>query len=285
MTKKTKIAFTLIELLVVIAIIGILSGLIVVTMSGVTQKANIAKAQVFSNSLRNALMLNLVSEWKLDGNGTDSWGSNNGTITGATTLTADCVYGSCLSFDGNDYVTVPASSSLDITGYMTLAAWAKVSDKTATTTIVSKTESGAYNLLLNNTGYPSQVAGYIHVNGNYAVPRFSISHINNGEWFYLVSTYDGSTCKIYLNGQQMNSVPITGSIGISAVDFYIGAEAASSGATTPFFTGSIDDVRIYNAAIPASQIEEQYYAGLNSLLGNGKLNAEEYSQRIALMEK
>jgi prepilin-type N-terminal cleavage/methylation domain-containing protein len=58
MKKTVSIAFTLIELLVVIAIIGILSGLIVVTMNGVTQKANIAKAQVFSNSLRNALMLN-----------------------------------------------------------------------------------------------------------------------------------------------------------------------------------------------------------------------------------
>ena len=52
MNKFIKQAFTLIELLVVIAIIGILSGLIVVSMSGVTQKATIAKAQVFSNSLR-----------------------------------------------------------------------------------------------------------------------------------------------------------------------------------------------------------------------------------------
>ena len=36
--KKYLIAFTLIELLVVIAIIGILSGLIVVAMGGITQK-------------------------------------------------------------------------------------------------------------------------------------------------------------------------------------------------------------------------------------------------------
>jgi prepilin-type N-terminal cleavage/methylation domain-containing protein len=63
MNKLLRQAFTLIELLVVIAIIGILSGLIVVSMSGVTQKANIAKAQVFSNSLRNSLMLIIVGEW------------------------------------------------------------------------------------------------------------------------------------------------------------------------------------------------------------------------------
>ena len=49
MHKIKQLAFTLIELLVVIAVIGILSGLIVVSMSGVTNKATIAKAQVFSN--------------------------------------------------------------------------------------------------------------------------------------------------------------------------------------------------------------------------------------------
>ena len=66
MNKLLKTAFTLIELLVVIAIIGILSGLIVVSMSGVTEKANIAKSQVFSNSLRNSLMINTVSQYNFN---------------------------------------------------------------------------------------------------------------------------------------------------------------------------------------------------------------------------
>ena len=64
MNKRT--AFTLIELLVVIAIIGILSGLIIVSVSGAAQKATIAKAQIFSNSLRNSLMMNMVAEFKLE---------------------------------------------------------------------------------------------------------------------------------------------------------------------------------------------------------------------------
>jgi len=85
MNKLLKQAFTLIELLVVIAIIGILSGLIVVSMGNMNQKATIAKAQVFSNSLRNSLMANIVSEWKMDeGSGAtvnDTWGGlNNSTL-------------------------------------------------------------------------------------------------------------------------------------------------------------------------------------------------------------
>lgn len=70
-------AFTLIELLVVIAIIGILSGLIIVSLGGATSKANLAKAEVFYNSMRNAMLGDLISEWKFEeGSGStayDTW--------------------------------------------------------------------------------------------------------------------------------------------------------------------------------------------------------------------
>ncbi|MFA5431278.1 MAG: type II secretion system protein [Candidatus Paceibacterota bacterium] len=115
MNKLLKTAFTLIELLVVIAIIGILSGLIVVSMSGVTEKANIAKSQVFSNSLRNSLMINTVSQYnfndisdaKIGTNPVaadikDSWGSNNGTSVGGNPIIrggSDCVTGKCMEFN------------------------------------------------------------------------------------------------------------------------------------------------------------------------------------------
>jgi|WetSurMetagenome_2_1015567.scaffolds.fasta_scaffold222221_2 prepilin-type N-terminal cleavage/methylation domain-containing protein len=120
MSKLFKKAFTLIELLVVIAIVGILSGLIVVSMSGMTQKAVVAKARIFSSSLRNSLMINLVSDWKLDdASGTvaaDTWGTNNGTLTSFADTTAgygdantsgwvsssNCVFNTCLKFDGTD---------------------------------------------------------------------------------------------------------------------------------------------------------------------------------------
>ena len=54
-----KHSFTLIELLVVIAIVGILAGLIMLTMSDATEQARIAKLKVYGNSMRDILGNNL----------------------------------------------------------------------------------------------------------------------------------------------------------------------------------------------------------------------------------
>jgi len=133
MEKIIKQAFTLIELLVVIAIIGILSGLIIVSMGGITSSATVAKAQVFSNSLRNALMMNLVAEYKLDGNANDNWGGRNGTLHGTTTVSSGCPQGTCLSFNGSsDYVNFSDNDAVfNFGSKMTAMIWVKGLPSTA----------------------------------------------------------------------------------------------------------------------------------------------------------
>ena len=68
------------------------------------------------------------------------------------------------------------------------------------------------------------------------------------------------------SGTTSSSISTTG-------NFYIGFRSVYS-------SGSIDDVRIYNAALSTSQIKQEYIAGLNSLLSNGSISKEEYNERI-----
>ena len=144
-------SFTLIELLVVIAIVGILAGIIIVSMNGATGKATIAKSQVFSGSLKSSMGLNIVSEFNFnEGSGTainDSWGGNNGTLacTGASCWKSgtDCMEGSCLLFDGSDgydVVTVPASDSLN-SSIQTIETWVKMDAWSNGTKTISRANS------------------------------------------------------------------------------------------------------------------------------------------------
>jgi len=290
------LAFTLIELLVVIAIIGILSGLIIVTMNGVTQKANIAKAQVFSNSLRNALMMNIVGEWKFDeGSGTganDTWSNvNNGTLYGFADTTSGygdshnsgwmsysgCVYGTCLQFDGlDDYVSV-ANANLQNFTSKTVIIWIKAP-------VSSLGYVGGY--VFNNGywtspygdiiyGYPNdnKLTIYLKNTAATAVSWYKIIALNENEWTQIGYTWDGTNAWYIKNGEKLGKLAFSGTLGCSGSNLFFGKYDA-------YFKGMMDDIRVFNAAVPASQIKEQYYAGLNNLLISGNISIEEYLNRI-----
>jgi prepilin-type N-terminal cleavage/methylation domain-containing protein len=282
MKKLIKQAFTLIELLVVIAIIGILSGLIVISMSGVTNKANIAKAQVFSNSLRNSLMLNLVSEWKFDelttaSNGTaiiDSWSGNTGTlITDNTTtekLSSDCISGKCLRLDGTgDYISFSFVPGVVTTENYTIGTWIKKTVSSSGTVINISNSSSNRNGI---TFTANRVACGLY---NTAYIRFiSTFDISLNVWHYITCVNRSTVLVLYIDG--VIATTEVGGLGLAGSQNYIGYNSNDPS----YFNGFIDDVRIYNTAIPTSQIKEQYYAGLNKLLTNGEITEEEYSQRI-----
>jgi prepilin-type N-terminal cleavage/methylation domain-containing protein len=269
MNKLIKQAFTLIELLVVIAIIGILSGLIVVSMSGVTQKANIAKSQVFSNSLRNALMLNLVSEWRFEDNANDSWGGNNGTAVGTPIYesSANCISGKCFSFSGDDYITL-TSKTYDLSAGLTISFWSKKNLEhngiiLGTTSTISRRR---LIFLTNSTLYLETDTDGDSCSGD-------VTHDTN--WHYYVITTSGLVATFYEDtvNRTANSSIANGNITLDAIGYGY------------YYNGLLDELRIFNAVMPTSQIKENYYAGLNSLLASGQINEREYSEKINSIAK
>jgi len=283
MHQVIKTAFTLIELLVVIAIIGILSGLIIVTMNGVTAKANIAKSQVFSNSLRNALMMNLISEWKLDGSAADSWGGKNGTIHGTTAVASGCPQGTCLSFGGTDYINVADNSVFNFGSRATAMIWIKGLEQDKG--YFSQNDGGASQRswalsTVSNKYFRVLLSG----SGNVADKDYRSSTVFlNNEWHYVGFTWNTGLLKLYVDGVEVGVSKITDnsitSIYDSSSDIVMGC-SLSSGAPINYFIGHIDEAKLYNEAMPSYRIRENYYAGLNGLLANGSMSKEEYLSRI-----
>jgi type II secretory pathway pseudopilin PulG len=284
--------------LVVIAIIGILSGLIIVGMNGMTQKATIAKAQVFSNSLRNSLMMNTVGEWKLDeASGTaanDTWTkTNNGVLTNFANTTAgygdtnadgwmsssNCISGTCLKFDGaNDYVD--CGSSINIVSAYTVEEWIKMSANTGNTnekTVSLGATVGSSPFFSPNFWNTNKPLIYLN-SSNY---RYGSTNVADNNWHHIVFVVVGTAqndilnAKIYVDGKEEVYGSVSNSNSpVAPSHIWIGANDINT------FSGSLDDIRIYNTVIPTSQIKEKCYAGLNNLLVNGQISIEEYSQRI-----
>ncbi|MFA5013093.1 MAG: LamG-like jellyroll fold domain-containing protein [Candidatus Paceibacterota bacterium] len=279
-TIKKQFAFTLIELLIVIAIIGILSALIIVGMNNATQKATIAKAQVFSNSLRNSLMSGLFAEYKLDGNASDTWGTHTaGTISGASSY-ASCIQNTCYSFDSDDdYIELADVADLRMITGGTISVWIypKSYGEGTLGRIIDKSSSG-----------DSGLGGYTFRNSSLNRLLFVINDGTNtltqqnvityNQWQLVTTTFNDSGRKIYVNG-----IDKTASGGnetdlppdSTGIVVRIGNSAYG---TTRTFDGYIDDVQIYNQVIPTSQIQQNYYAGLNKLFANRGVEISEYQQ-------
>lgn len=286
MNKLLKKAFTLVELLVVIAIVGILSGLIIVGMNNSVQSASMAKAQVFSSSLRDSLLMDLVAEWKLDGNTSNSWNTlYSGTWSGGggSNTTAyyksanECVFGQCLNFDGtDDSVSIASLPNQTIHGPSTIDAWFKA--VSATTTYIFTDNCSEWGIYLS--GGHIYGKAYSPINGGV---------VSLNTWHNAIVTHEHPTgltnmvITFYLDGVKKGQATrtITTENGYYDPPFYLGDDACTAGT---FFTGDIDNVRYYDAAPASSLIREHYYAGLNSLLSKKEIDNNNYQQRIAELD-
>lgn len=78
--------------------------------------------------------------------------------------------------------------------------------------------------------------------------------ISTGIWQHVGATYDGSTMRIYKNGELVNSQAASGSIGSSSAETWVGHNPnADSGSA---FDGDLDEIRIYQQALSEADLLE-----------------------------
>ena len=219
---------------------------------------------------------NLVAHWKFDEtSGTtalDCVGDNNGTVHGATWTTGQV--GGALEFDGlDDYVDVGNDPSLKPSLPVTLSAWIKLSGSGKFQRIVSTGEQvptyyGVWLELLS-TPHPSDKVhiGFGDGTGGasqaYRRSKFGASVLDTGRWYHVVGVVRGATdMDVYVDGVNDggNYDGSGGSLAYSDGHSSIGYDDAPRF----HFDGLIDDVRIYDRALSAEEIQELYLEGLSA---------------------
>jgi hypothetical protein len=216
----------------------------------------------------------LVGDWQLDGNGTDSSGNgHDGTVVGATpTQDRFGNANGALQFDGvSAHVAVPNAPDLNPTTAITFTAWFKyASYNGGWPCIIAKDDGTNFHCsgwVLNTTGdQPLTLNASVCTDGTFQQSWYQQGNLQErapgavNQWYFAAGVYDGSKMTLYLgsDGQTLTSVSDSGSGNIlsTATDLWIGADSDPFNGQAWAFNGAIDDVRVYNRALSASDICE-----------------------------
>jgi hypothetical protein len=207
----------------------------------------------------------------------DSSGNNNHIILNNSATLATDRFGKANSaylFNGSgSYMRVANSASLNPANGITITAILKINGFYAGNCTVSQvfgkgsTEhvNGFYSMRVFSTvgcGNPVDVTkelfGGVYGNANNNASIGSVDYLQTNKWYSVVYTYGNNESKIYVDGVLKKTVAESPNIAFTAntQDLFIGKE---DDATYPFwFTGILDDVRIYNKPLCAAAVTQLY---------------------------
>ena len=208
-----------------------------------------------------------VSRWTfndtdtVDGVSLDLWGNNDGTITGATTSVsgANVTYDTreAYAFDGSDDQVVINSSLVDGFGF-TISGWVKPrSDGVLLAIGDSSNDDYGHGVAIRNGNASTNVNGTTFTNIE------SIS-VTDGSYHHIVGTISQDTIGVYVDGGNFNSTNHLQSFG--ALDISTIGRAADSTPAGSFIDGDIDDVRVYDKILSATEVSNLYNTG--NIAGN-----------------
>ena len=161
-----------------------------------------------------------------------------------------------MTFDGtNDSAPIGTTSALNITNAMSVFAWIKPDSISGWKGIFGGATSGFIHFQLYSGGLNCYVygpnAGYDRVDGS------PTCYVSAGQWAEVGMTFGNNTLTMYINGVAMpTTVTGNGSNISSNSDVRIGW----SYSTDRLFQGSIENVKVYNRALTASEIQQNFNA-------------------------
>lgn len=159
-------------------------------------------------------------------------------------------------FDGStNYANIGSNASLNIGGTISLSAWIN-------------TKEAGYGMIVGGYSASNPFNGYglgINLSGSSGTTSFwngtswvgANTAVNNGSWHFIAVSVDGTNANFYTDG-----VP-DGSVNESDPNFFSGPRYIGSipgYGVSVYFSGEIDDLRIYNRVLNSAEVRAMYNA-------------------------
>ncbi|MBU0952336.1 MAG: hypothetical protein KKH91_05885 [Elusimicrobia bacterium] len=181
--------------------------------------------------------------------------SSPGTITGATWIDGPPGRGKALSFNGVDnHVTIPYSDIFNLGNIkgseLVLELWVKpeAAESKELNALLDKHNSYFLRLMQNKIVF-------VIISNAVQYNVVSNASLIDNNWYHIVVTYDQKAMKIYINGELDVTKPQEGFIDPGdEEDIYLGKREGLG-----YFRGGLDEIRLYNTALPDTKIKEMFH--------------------------
>lgn len=216
-----------------------------------------------------ALSDGLVAYWSFDDNVSEITGNFTSTDYG-TTINVSGKLGNARSFDGgNDFVNINTQALFNISQSWSIGLWIN------TTSTAADSFFSWYDFASGNKGFDfgiGRTASGASINngrifggiGNAYFWATDLSPAaNNGNWRYIVLTYDSSDTKfrLYSAGSLVNTSGAIASISEpTGKNFTIGARTYTASYDS-FYAGLLDEIGVWNKALNSSEVSQLYNSG------------------------
>ena len=241
-------------------------------------------AKVFQVDTGGTLTTELRAYWKLDDTGStvvDFFSTNNGTITGASSVAGKI--NNALDFGGvNTYkVAVPDSANFDVTNGWSVNYWINFTEFVAQDTSISKWNSQGGDGANEFIWYPAATNGGTLYARNTSDTQVSVNGptmtLVTGTWYMFTGTFDGSYLRFYINGTVGTPAALDGNMKQGTENLWIGDGSANPNDTFTL-TGKMDEVGYWGKTLTQTEIADLY----NSGAGQTMIETQDYSMTASV---
>jgi hypothetical protein len=231
---------------------------------------NATRPSGVNTSQTNKLTDGLVGFWSFDGQGVNlsdssaevkdaSGNGNNGDAKNGASPSIGRI-GQGYAFDGvDDYLEI---NGIPVGPSITVSLWAKSSQDTwSDTELFSARQANGF--ILHADSGDDQMQAYVIDNADNDFTQIGTSgSFNITRWHHYVITYDGAkdTGKLYVDGNQ-EAQNTSMSLSRSSDSILARVARGTEGTTGRYVESELDNIRIYDRALSASEVDKLYQLG------------------------